>query len=389
MVPTSREVAHVIRLCLVCGTGGLASLLLNVVMFLPLGAAIRVRFGSLVVALACGFLLSLGIELTQLMIPGRFTTLADLVANSAGAGLGAVLVVRPSRWLLPGLRSGRALAATASGAAVLVILLTGALFSPSVPEGSIYGQWRPQVAGHASYAGEVVSARIGDVPLPSQLLERQDEVRVLLREGAPLEVRFTVAEPTPRLAPVFRIVAGPFGHGSEAFQVGVDGHDLVVRPRYRADDMRLTRPELRLREALASAAVGDTVRVETWRDPEGGHRVRVGDAAPLRLGVSAGRGWSLLRYIRSLPEWAPALADLLWIGALFLPLGWWAPSRPLLLLLLGAAPLAALFSVPFWSPLLPTPAGHLVAGAAALLLGQALRSAVEQPIRGRLPSPSL
>ena len=40
-----------------------------------------------------GFVLSLAIELTQLLIPGRYSTVQDVVLNTTGAALGAALRV--------------------------------------------------------------------------------------------------------------------------------------------------------------------------------------------------------------------------------------------------------------------------------------------------------
>ena len=67
----------------------------NVVMFIPLGALIA----SLVwrsfwwVAGVLGLCLSLSIELTQyVLLPHRFATAGDVVANTAGAFIGALVV---------------------------------------------------------------------------------------------------------------------------------------------------------------------------------------------------------------------------------------------------------------------------------------------------------
>ena len=66
---------------------------LNVVFYMPLGAAVFVslrRKGTVAVAaaLAFGALVSLTVEWAQLYIPGRFSSWNDLLCNSAGALLG-------------------------------------------------------------------------------------------------------------------------------------------------------------------------------------------------------------------------------------------------------------------------------------------------------------
>ncbi|MFF2620291.1 VanZ family protein [Oerskovia jenensis] len=74
----------------------------NVVMFVPFGAlgllvlvgarpGVPLRRGLGAVVLA-GFVLSLAIELSQLVIPGRYPTVQDVVMNTTGAVVGAVVV---------------------------------------------------------------------------------------------------------------------------------------------------------------------------------------------------------------------------------------------------------------------------------------------------------
>jgi glycopeptide antibiotics resistance protein len=76
----------------------LVNLVGNVALF-ALPAAILWSFGwSLLRTVAAGFVLSLGIELVQLAIPGRTTATADLLCNTLGAAVGwlmAAAVWRP------------------------------------------------------------------------------------------------------------------------------------------------------------------------------------------------------------------------------------------------------------------------------------------------------
>ncbi len=67
----------------------------NVVMFVPLGLllASSARVPRPWLAVAAGLALSAAIETTQIALPGRYPTLQDVVANTAGAALGAAAVV--------------------------------------------------------------------------------------------------------------------------------------------------------------------------------------------------------------------------------------------------------------------------------------------------------
>ncbi len=77
-------------------------LIQNVILFIPLGVALRwflagygIRQHSQIVgSMILAGLLALGIEIAQLIIPGRTAAILDVTANTAGAGLG-------SRWLAP------------------------------------------------------------------------------------------------------------------------------------------------------------------------------------------------------------------------------------------------------------------------------------------------
>ena len=82
-------------------------LLLNVVLFVPLGFFFQGALGagrSPLAALGAGLLLSTVIELGQLLIVERYTSVHDLWSNGAGAFLGAVLYARLRRLLYARLR---------------------------------------------------------------------------------------------------------------------------------------------------------------------------------------------------------------------------------------------------------------------------------------------
>jgi VanZ family protein len=80
--------------------GSAFDVLMNVVMFMPIGFVLQLSRprgaepASVGAALGFGFALSLLAETVQLFAPGRFPTLIDLVTNTAGAGAGAALAAR-------------------------------------------------------------------------------------------------------------------------------------------------------------------------------------------------------------------------------------------------------------------------------------------------------
>ena len=63
-------------------------------LFAPLGAVLRARGVELGQATARGLALSFAIELAQLGIPGRTTSVDDVLLNTLGAVLGYLLAAR-------------------------------------------------------------------------------------------------------------------------------------------------------------------------------------------------------------------------------------------------------------------------------------------------------
>lgn len=93
---------------------GLRDVVLNLVLFFPLGFVERLGRGrdegtGWARAFGLGFALSLVIELAQLFAPGRYPSVADLFANATGAALGALACARAVR-RVDGPRTVRALA---------------------------------------------------------------------------------------------------------------------------------------------------------------------------------------------------------------------------------------------------------------------------------------
>jgi glycopeptide antibiotics resistance protein len=66
----------------------------NVALFAPLGAVLRARGVELGQATARGLALSFAIELTQLVVPGRTTSVDDVLLNTVGVVLGYLLAAR-------------------------------------------------------------------------------------------------------------------------------------------------------------------------------------------------------------------------------------------------------------------------------------------------------
>ena len=73
-------------------------LITNIILFLPIGFLFRLSHRKnkdrfCIQALGFGILLSLGIEFSQLFVPGRYTQVIDVITNATGTWLGAIIFV--------------------------------------------------------------------------------------------------------------------------------------------------------------------------------------------------------------------------------------------------------------------------------------------------------
>ena len=122
-----------------------SDVVLNVLAYIPLGLLARLHFGArgtrlppFALAVALGALLSLAMEVAQFFIPNRVASLQDVVANTAGTTIGALLFVDPvyslltrplgefrERLLIPGAWGDAGLA--------LLVLWTLAQLNPALP----------------------------------------------------------------------------------------------------------------------------------------------------------------------------------------------------------------------------------------------------------------
>src|SRR6266704_2713217 len=75
--------------CIACGEHATSDVLLNIILFVPLGAAVALHVRSLSRCALSAALLSATIELAQLYIPGRDSSLGDVLSNTLGGTLGA------------------------------------------------------------------------------------------------------------------------------------------------------------------------------------------------------------------------------------------------------------------------------------------------------------
>lgn len=309
-------------LCLLCGQRGGADAILNVLLFLPLGVALMAATDKPFHAVVLIASMSVVVEILQGMIPGRYPGLGDVVYNLVGGGAGIGLAAVRDHLLRPSRRIGGTLTIGTGAAAAAVFFLTGFLLTPSVPDTVYYGQWTADLHYMEAYEGRVLEASLGSMFLGSERTSDPALAVDLVRSGAPLEVHALAGPAPPALAPIVSI----FDESSvEILVLGADATDLVLRVRYRANDFRLDRPDLRVRSAFSDVRPGDTIRLRAEK-ALGGYSLRLDqhEYAPLRH--TPGEGWALLLHPEHTGPWFDSTLNYAWVAGPLILAGWWAPG---------------------------------------------------------------
>jgi VanZ family protein len=337
---------------------------LNVILFTPLGvglALLGIRPG---IAIALGFLTSTSIELAQLwVIPERFASVHDVLTNTLGTAFAVILTThwhnRSAWW--------PAIAPWVLGAVALCWALGAFLVRPSTP---IPGRWYPQWAhefGGSQFRGTILSLSLQGIPLPDGHLDNTEGLRESLRRGDPL--RFSITLRTgPDQVGSSQIAGLISGDHEELAGVWQHGNSIRARIRLRLSDAMLRNPWVVVEDALPSRP-GDTVTVlvEGTRHQIRLRVIRDGTTQERTLRLAPELFWSGLFPFdfaasrRTL--WWPIIPAVPSLGAMGLA----GHKRPWLLTVglavaLLLAPAAAGISLPGW-PLLVTAAVAVGLGA--------------------------
>ena len=370
--------------CIVCGSHGLVDVVLNVLLFVPLGLGLALAGLRARSALIVGALVSLTVELLQLsVVSGRDASLSDLITNTLGAGSGALLALHWRAVAFPAPRAARGLTAAWAVVVLGVAGVTGISVAPSMPDPPYWGQWTPELGGMLQHDGTVESAHVEDIATPGWRVPASTELADSLADGElSAAVTVALAGPPERTAPIFRVVDG---FGNQVLLVAQNGHDLIVETGTRSERLRLRGLTVRLAGAMPA---NERVRITAGSDRRGYTvSVQADGAPPQSLSVtrSASWGWALLLpWFHRLDE-RRHLLDGLWLGALMLPLGWWSRSlsRPVGGLVGGGATLvAALAAVPALVGIPAAAAGAWAGGGLGLVLGWVVPAGRRRASRG-------
>ncbi|MGH8615289.1 MAG: VanZ family protein [Gammaproteobacteria bacterium] len=348
--------------CLVCGDLGLVDVVLNTVLFVPFGIGLGLLGVSRTRALAAIVLTTLTIEVLQLgVVVGRDASLSDLITNSGGGLLGFLLAHQWRRVFFTSPRVSLWLAMLGAIGWLAVQGFSGWALQRTLPSSIYYGQWAPALGQFEQFTGEVLSARVDSIPLPSTRFASSAAVReALLSNRSMLQIEALTGTLTRDVAPIFSIFDD---RQREILLLGQDGDDLVYRVRTRTASLGLRGPVLRLSDVLP-AEPGAPLEITAHYTP-GRYRLEVGIgdrsvSRELRLSVSW--GWSfLLPFDHAFGAEMPWLT-ILWIAGLLFPVGYY-PARSgalsgktaigalVILLFLGLVVIPVLSALSFFHPL--------------------------------------
>ncbi len=379
------------HLCLVCGSFGGVDALLNVLLFLPLGVGLALCGLPGKRALLTMFCLSALIEISQFFfIPGRDSTVGDVVTNTLGGALGFAIGRYAWAWLRPRARLAATLTIGWSVIWLVVQSISNYAFAPSLPNSRYYGQLAREIGNLAVFEGRVIAATAGTVVIPNTAFPESHTIRHVLLAGEPVEATVIPAGPTRKIAPIVRVADSD---QQEIVLMAQKGGDLVFTMRAGAAVLRLRRPLFALPYAFAVDAAGDRPSVSDTLRLSGRYLTREvtmsaqtgSNTMRLRIPITASLGWVLVLPFDWLIEGTRAefVLSLIWTAGLLIPFGYWAARiashsgggyrglKTATLPVLATVPLFAIGFVllPHTFGLSPASAGDLLCALAAVLLG--------------------
>jgi hypothetical protein len=309
--------------CLVCGQYGGNDVFDNILLFLPLGAALAWRGWTWPRCLAAGLALSFTIEMLQVaVVPGRFGTLSDLITNTAGATLGGALVIRWRAWLSPSRRAGRGWAAAWAATVLAIWTLTGLAFPLEVPSANLYGQWAPNRG--VPFRGRVVAGDVEGLPLPrGRLTSAAGERYRSLAASGTVAMRASIvtgSEAGPGFAPIVRLVTPD----EALLALGEVPGGFSFVPALRARDAGFRTFGVAARTGPIPPGEAAVVSGSVDRQGISVTMARASGTTSVRVPLTLGLGWALLSPRTVLLTPRLSLLSVAWLVLLLVPVGFYA-----------------------------------------------------------------
>jgi hypothetical protein len=337
--------------CLVCGDHGGVDVINNILLFIPFALGLRLGGVPRKTVLLAGAASSLAIELLQLtVIAGRDASLSDVLTNSLGTGVGALLADYGSTLLHPSKRRARVLAASAAVLWLGLQGLTAVLLRPWIPDGPLRSEWHPDPPGRVPFTGELLSAQVAGLAVPDGEVPAQDQLPTRLAAGMlEVEIQITSAAAQSKWSSVYQLVGQ---RGTLLLVEAFRGH-LIFQPPSRAQALRLRSPRLLIADALSQRR-SEIRLVAGERNDTVWARSAPRDIRAV-YPLSPSQSWTLISPFTYTSGRATRLITAIWLALALVPIGYWLtrafPSAGVLgvsalLLTLGLGVVPLLFGYP-------------------------------------------
>ena len=310
--------------CVVCGDSGVADVLLNILLFLPLGAILHAQGWPFRRTLLVVAAISTSIELIQgQFLVGRDASIGDVLSNATGGGLGWFGYLGGQALRRPTVSMARRGTVATLGIMTMLWLATGAGLQPSLTGRDPWiGQPAHIGRGPQPFPGTLHRATIDGIEIPNDEMPS----RAPWRDSIAIELNATrtSGEIFNRGIVLLRIV-----DTAQNVEVAMDqrGEDAWLRLRLRGADWLLHNPRWLVKRGMRMTPNVPWRFRWTWlrdrftivNEPMAGPHNRV-VAVPLSIGL----GWVFIHPFTSLVDSTRLLWTVLWLAFWFGLLGWLA-----------------------------------------------------------------
>jgi hypothetical protein len=312
--------------CILCGEYGLADFIDNVILFVPLGFALRLagmrRWSAWLLTAA----MAVGIETAQdWVIPGRESSLSDIISNPLGGAIGIALADMRVRLLAPSATTARRLSTAAAVAiTAFAAVMTWGLARAVPKTGAYWTQVGSRLPQYVPFQGSILHATIDHAPIGNGPLDSATEhaIRAALRDGtARIDIQMVPRARTERIAPLVTIYDQ---WHNEIVAVGCRRDRIVFRTRIHARNLRLHPVSF---EVPGGCVTADTTSVTVQPLPRGTAVRFTTVSGTRRIETTVGTGvWLAWHLLVPNDGWWSKLSTaftILWMAGLFVPLAYW------------------------------------------------------------------
>ena len=309
-------------LCLVCGQLGGADVLQNVLLFLPFGMGLGMMRMPAARAMALVVATTIAVEVAQAtLVNGRFASLGDILANSAGGALGLWAGWRDAHWAFPTPRVRRILARASLAIMLLVLVAATASIRMVTSSGPLALVIAPIEQHGRRFEGAVLASSLGGETIsPGWLPPAMDGE--FLRAGATFSTR-VASVPWVEYEST---IAGIMDRRRRGLvRVAQDGRDAVLFVYVAGTGAGLRGPRLVLPSVLPARA-GEPLVIEA----EVTRRllaltVRTGETTAMRsLELGPSTAWIVLFPFAYGTDAVVAVVSIAWLMLLTVPAGYWS-----------------------------------------------------------------